>query len=165
VIRFARESNHAVEESLPADHAKIRQGISTTAAVRVVGFLAPLCPEIAERCQQPDYGHSRYEQNKSDPANSAAKQTGEESDACRQKSNPRTNKSEPSHHGMIVRTLGRSHPDNGGSDASDHGAKRNNGRAESHKRREVPTVEAALSPAAYEASYHGDSDQQRNYGR
>ena len=56
---------------------------------------------------------------------------------------------------MIVRTLGRSHPDNGGSDASDHGTNRNNGRAESHKCREVPTVDGALSPAAYEASYDG----------
>jgi len=61
---------------------------------------------------------------------------------------------------MIVRTLGRPEPDNCGSDASDHGAKRNNGRAESYESREVPTVDGTLCPAAYEASYDGDSDHQ-----
>jgi hypothetical protein len=119
-----------------------------------------LCPEIAERCQQPDYGHSGYEKNKCDPANSATEQTSDESNACRQESDDTQNSYEPLFHGMIVRTLGRFEPDNGGSDGSDYGAKRNNGCAESHKCREVPTVNGALSPAAYEASYHGDSDNQ-----
>jgi len=63
---------------------------------------------------------------------------------------------------MIVRTLGRSEPDNGGSDGGGHDTKRNNGRAESQERCEMSTVDATLSPAAHEAGYDRDSDDQAN---